>query len=163
MIQSAEFLTTAKTISLKASKLYAKFFSELGQAEVDYISVFPDSPDSFNAYCAAAEQLGSKEWEKNGPVYLMKDQRASELPSQVVRVREPHATPLIGCVDFVVPDFARASELASEQVACQESAKSNGDLQYRIIEVTEPDTPVAMYLPSLRMTQTEAVMRRVQR
>jgi hypothetical protein len=120
---------------------------------LDYISIFTRERDEFEELGVAAAALGTKVYEKRGGVYLVEDEDVVQaIPSSVIRISEPADTQLLGCADIVPANFraARGILLAAGH---EEKPKSLNGHDYTIIEVTNQDLGVSIYLPSERMTR----------
>jgi|SRR5665213_652507 len=117
---------------------------------IDYLSVFSKDAGDYERLRRGAQELGEMVFRKNGEIYLLHDED-QDLPSRVVRVREPGANPrLEGCVDFVVTDYGIVRAALMSRPDPFELPKEG----YDIIGVSPPGYDVSAYFPSQRLTET---------
>jgi hypothetical protein len=152
--EQTDFLSIVAEVGQRATTLFGRYFRTERAIEIDYLSLYTKQTKDFVRLCATAAGLGEVVAHKNGPVYQLDEAAAAELPTDIVRVREPSESGLIGCADFVTRNYWSMRQQVIDEPACIETAKDAGDLRYAILELADPDLKVAIYLPSERMTQT---------
>ncbi len=145
------FLDSVRDVDQQVEMLGRRYFKQGDVVGIDYLSVFTTESTQYEEWCVAAASLGARVAEKRGGIFRINEGAIRGLLSSIVRISEPGDASLRGCGDIIPANFEIARDILLD-AGFQEKPKSLNGQDYTIIEVTDYEVGVSLYLPSVRMT-----------
>lgn len=155
--EAPRFKPLALEVKERSVALFRELFENTRIAHVDYLTLFPADQQAQISLTHDAAWFGAEVAQKNGGVRKVNDGGLRyQLGTPYVRIREPKATALLGCADFVTADY-KADKMVMQQqgvYSFSEELKETAEGQpYYVAGVTDYDRGVAVYVPSVRVTE----------